>query len=369
MSRLSDHGGTVFSVARSLGVEPETIADFSASINPLGFSPLVRQSLQLSRDTLIHYPDTGHEELLHELASYHQLPASSLTIANGSTELIYKLPALLSGSRALIIAPAFSEYARALAQQRWSTEYFIVAPEDNFNLDADKLEQALAQGFDALYLCNPGNPTGTLYPPQLVEKVRQLCAASGTFLVLDEAFMDFCEEASAKQMAVRSDNVVILRSMTKFFGIPGLRLGYAISSAEMAGRLKMLGGPWSVNTLALNAGVAALQDTAHNLNTLDFVHRERQTLINELQQFPHFRPYSSRANFLLVEILNGMSAAELAGRLLSDSIMIRDCSNFKGLSEKFFRIAVRTSGENKRLLRSLNNIVTNVALYLKGGML
>jgi threonine-phosphate decarboxylase len=357
VSRLSEHGGNVLTLARLLGIAPETVADFSASINPLGFSPLVRESLLHSLDSLVHYPDNSHDELRRALASYHRLPLSSITIANGSTELIYKLPAVLPGKRALIIAPAFSEYGRALDQQQWEIEYFFLRPENNFLLDLEKLRKALANGTDALYLCNPGNPSGTLYPPEVIKKVHRLCVVSGTFLVLDEAFMDFCEEASAKQLAAEGDNCIVLRSMTKFFGIPGLRLGYSISNPALAGNLKNLGGPWSVNTLALNAGKAALRDIEHNGSSLSFVSDERQALYVGLKRFSCLQPHDSRANFLLVEILNGMTAAELADKLLLYRILIRDCANFRGLSEHFFRIAVRTGEENRRLLECLGEIV------------
>ena len=164
---------------------------------------------------------------------------------------------------------ATAGYVRALVQKDWETRHFILTPEDNFSIDLAALEHTLAEGYDALYLCNPGNPSGTLYPLPVIEKIYSLCSASGTFLVLDEAFMDFCETSSAKHDIVTGNNGIVLRSMTKFFGIPGLRLGYALAGTTMAERLDAVGGPWSVNTLALTAGVAALGDTGHNQQTIE----------------------------------------------------------------------------------------------------
>ena len=355
MSHSYDHGGNIFTVARTLGVAPEQIIDFSASINPLGMSSLVHKSLICSLGSLVHYPDTSHKELKQALAKYHGLSSANFTIANGSTELIYNLPAMLHGKKALIVSPSFSEYVRALNQHHWDAQHFILTPESNFSIDPDALELALADGIDVLFLCNPGNPNGTLYPQRTIEKIYSLCLSAGTFLVLDEAFMDFCEEASAKRMIIHSDNAIVLRSMTKFFGIPGLRLGYAISNATIAERLDTMGGPWSVNSLALAAGTAALQDVQHNQGSLEFIRQERRRLFEALAQFP-FKLYPSSVNYLLVEIREGMTSRELKERLLLHRIIIRDCSSFMGLSERFFRVAVRSGDENNVLLECLAKI-------------
>ncbi len=360
MSHSYDHGGNIFTVARSLGLRPEQLVDFSASINPLGISAEVRTALAAAIDSLIHYPDASHAELKQALARYHNLPANHFTIANGSTELIYNLPAMLpckNGKKALIISPSFSEYPRALSQHQWETHHFILAPEHGFAIDTIALEQTLADGYDVLFFCNPGNPNGMLYPRQVVEKIIGICQAYGTFLILDEAFMDFCEEASAKRMIIENEKAVILRSMTKFFGIPGLRLGYAVSNVALAERLDALGGPWSVNTLALAAGVAALHDVRHNRETLEYVRQERQVLFEALAQFPQLKVFPSSTNYLFGEIRGGMTSGELRERLLSQRILIRDCANFVGLSERFFRVAVRTGDENKRLVESLGEIL------------
>lgn len=357
MSYTYDHGGNAFSTARQLGVTPDEIIDFSASINPLGLSALVRKSIICALDSLAHYPDSSHHDLRLALAKHHHLPPANFALANGSTELIYNLPAMLPGKKALIISPSFSEYVRALSQHHWEIQHFILSPDNDFCIDTDKLEQTLASGIDVLYLCNPGNPNGTLYPHQVIEKIHGLCSASGTFLVLDEAFMDFCEDASAKRFVVQDDNAIVLRSMTKYFGIPGLRLGYAICNSTLAEHLDAMGGPWSVNTLAQVAGVAALQDCTHNQQTIDLIRQERRNLHENLERFPQFKVYPSNVNYLLVEIKAGLTARELRERLVQERILIRDCSSFIGLSEAFFRVAVRTREENNRLLECLKRIL------------
>jgi threonine-phosphate decarboxylase len=357
MLRSPDHGGNVFDVARQLGVAPAAISDFSASINPLGISAMVRRAIIDSIDSLVHYPDTGHGELKQALANHHGLSPDNIVIANGSTELIYQVPALIPGKRALIISPSFSEYTRALSQQQWEVQHFILDHGNNFFLDLEALELALAEGFDALYLCNPANPGGTLYPADLIKQVCGLCSASGTFLVLDEAFMDFCEESSAKHVMIGSDTRIVLRSMTKFFALPGLRLGYAIASRSLAERLHTFGGPWGVNTPALAAGIAALHDSGHNRSTLEYIHQQRKNLVEQLSEFSQLTVFPSSVNFLLLQISDGMSALELRERVLQERMLIRDCSNFIGLTDRFFRIAVRTAEENDRLAGCLKGIL------------
>ena len=357
MSSNFDHGGNIFSLACRIGVPYEEIVDFSASINPLGLSTLVKDSLIAALDSLVHYPDNSHFRLKQALSNYHGLPVENFSIANGSTDIIYQLPALIKGKKALIVSPSFSEYTRSLGQSDWTVRHFILSAKDDFALDTAALEHALKEGFDLLYLCNPGNPSGTLYPRQIIEKVYRLCESCGTFLVLDEAFMDFCEPASAKQMIIDSDHGIILRSMTKFFAIPGLRLGYAIASKNMVERIEAGSRPWSVNTLAQVAGEAALNDSRHSLQTLELIELERNYLLEQLAGCPEFQAYPSAANYLLVEIKNGITAAELKVRLLQQRILIRDCSSFTGLSANFFRIAVRTRPENARLLECLKKYI------------
>jgi threonine-phosphate decarboxylase len=235
-------------------------------------------------------------------------------------------------------------------------DYFLLSARNTFSLDLDKLALRLGEQYDALYICNPGNPSGILYPRQIIEEVYRLCRESGTFLVLDEAFMDFCEESSAKQTIIAADGGIVLRSMTKFYGIPGLRLGYALAAQSTIEKLNAMGGPWSVNTLAQVAGVAALQDRNYARQSIAFVEQERSRLSRQLSEFPQLTVYPASANFILVEINNGISSTELQQQLIRQRILIRDCVTFNGLSDRFFRVAVRTTDENTRLLECLGTI-------------
>lgn len=356
MTNTFDHGGTVFAIARRLGAPPEALLDFSASINPLGPAPGVCEAVCSSLRLSVHYPDRESLELRRSLARLHGVDADNIIIANGSTELIYLLPRMLPGKRGLIVAPSFTEYARALERAGWETEYLILSPGDDFSLSMEGLRQRLNKGADALFLCNPANPTGALLPLSVVREVYGMCRDAGTFLVLDEAFMDFCEEESAKGFIAGDDGGIVLRSMTKFYAIPGLRLGYAVASAGVIERCGRAMEPWSVNTPAQIAGVASLAAAGYRERTIRYITGRRHSLCDGLARMPGLKPFPAAANYLLVEMGNGMTAADLRDRLLCRKMIIRDCSNYIGLDRRFFRVAVRTAEENSRLLRAMEEI-------------
>ncbi|WP_298271533.1 threonine-phosphate decarboxylase CobD [Geobacter sp.] len=354
MKNTFDHGGTVFAVARYLGVPPEEILDFSASINPLGPVPGVREALAAAFDRLVHYPDSDAAELRDALARRHGLAPECFCVANGSTELIYLVPSLAAAGRGLIVAPPFSEYAKSLARGGREVDYLDLSPADGFTLSPSSLNERLgAGGHSLLFLCNPGNPTGRLIPRAGVAEVLDICHRRGTFLVLDEAFIDFCEEESAVALAAEREGVVVLRSMTKFFAIPGVRLGSAVGHPRTIARLAPLREPWSVNTLAQVAGIASLADPSYPRRTRDLVAAERERLAAGLTRLPGLSPFPSTANYILVEITAGPDAPALCRRLREERILVRDCSTFRGLDGRFFRVAVRGGEENDLLLAAL----------------
>lgn len=353
-----DHGGNIFTIARSLGVQPEVILDFSASINPLGLAEGVDEAVYASFQKVTHYPDSGCTELKKALAGFHGVDDALLTVANGSTELIYLVPRLLPGGRrGLIVAPAFSEYAKALSCAGMEVNYMNLIAENAFRFSLDEFEGRLSEGYDFVFLCNPGNPSGTLIPLPVIAGILDLCRTAGTFLVLDEAFMDFCEEGSGKYLVMDGGRGIVLRSMTKFFAVPGLRIGYAMASSDIIGKLESLRGPWSVNTPAQIAGVVSLRDEEYIRRTIRYVLAERTFLASELARFEVLDPFESSVNYLLVRIKGGYSASELRKELIKRFILIRDCSNFQGLDGSFFRVAVKKREENVKLLEALKEVL------------
>jgi threonine-phosphate decarboxylase len=359
MNEAYSHGGKVFSTARQLGVPPESILDFSASINPFGPAPGVRRAVDGAFKLACHYPEPGSPALCSALADYHSLSANNIAVANGSTELIHLVPRLFrrAGGRALLLVPTFAEYANALELAGWQCTTLALRHEDGFALDTGKIAAELAKGYDLLFFCNPGNPTGKLYPLQKIETIYRFCRSSGCFFVLDEAFIDFAEDSSAKNLIPTADSGMILRSMTKFFGFPGIRVGYSIASSEVTSRLKHFLPPWNVGIFPQTAALAALADAEHCRRTLALVGKERRYLANSLSKLSGVTVFEGSANYLMVRLNNGLTAAWLQEKLLEELILTRDCSDFEGLDNRFFRVAVKGRAQNKKLLQAIAGAV------------
>lgn len=356
-----DHGGDLFALAGKMGVRFEELADFSASINPLGISPAVRNAIIGSMDGLVHYPYAYAEPLCAALADFHGVDPGQVVAANGTTELIYLLPRVIPGSSAMIVAPAFSEYEKALVAAGWEVRHHCLSPAERFDLNIDALSRDLSENrCQILFLCNPGNPTGRLYSLEEIVAVAALCRSLGLLLVLDEAFIDFCgEDASAISSAVSEGGVIVLRSMTKFYAIPGLRLGYAVTDAPTAAAISRTRGPWSVNSLAMAAGMAALADVDFRIRTLDYLAVARERFAAGLRKIKGVSPFAGAANYLLVRLSVPIPSSEIRLRLLGKRLLIRDCGNFHGLDDSFIRTAIRSPDENAMLVAALQDAVSD----------
>jgi threonine-phosphate decarboxylase len=344
------HGGDVYHLARSLGVKVEDLLDFSANINPLGYPAGVPGAVQAALVDLVHYPDRSCFELRCDLAAYHGLSIDEVLVGNGSTELIYLVVRALKPARGLIVAPAFSEYQEALETASVPYEFHLTSEASLFTLE--RLPEA--PGAELVFLANPASPSGALLQPERLLSWLEAWDAAGVFVALDEAFIDFVEEASLKTSLKRFPRLIILRSFTKFFAIPGLRLGYVLAAPELITRLAAMQEPWSVSTLAQAVGRACLQDRDYMAQTRLRVAEERQHLLQGLQALPGLTAFPGEANYLLAKLtLPGWTARRLREGLLSRGIIIRDASNFEGLDERFIRVAVRRREDNDRLLAAL----------------
>jgi threonine-phosphate decarboxylase len=345
------HGGDVYHLARTLGVKVEDLLDFSANINPLGYPAGVPGAVQAALVNLVHYPDRRCLELRGDLAAYHSLSIDKILVGNGSTELIYLAVRALKPARALIVAPAFSEYQEALEAASVPYDFHLTSEAGLFTLE----RLPAAPGADLVFLANPASPSGALLAPDRLLAWLEAWDEAGVYVALDEAFIDFAEEASLKTSLKRFPRLIILRSFTKFFAIPGLRLGYLLAAPELIARCAAMQEPWSVSNLAQAVGKACLQDRDYMARTRDLVREERQHLLQGLQALPGLTAFTGEANYLLAKLtLVGWTARTLRERLLPRGIIIRDASNFKGLDERYIRVAVRRREDNDRLLDALN---------------
>lgn len=344
-------------MALAAGAPGNRILDFSASINPLGLSPNVEAAIRRALPRVVHYPDPEGARLQSALARYHGLPGNSVLVGNGSTELIYLLARALSPRRALIVHPAFSEYEAALELVGARIERVLLSQAEGFSIRSASLRARLAEQ-DLVMLANPGNPTASLSPTAELLGLVEACQEARVTLVVDEAFIDFVEEASLKRHLERFPRLLLLRSMTKFFALPGLRVGYALGSPDLLARLRSWKEPWSVNALAEAAGLAALEDRDYQASSRLLIPRWREALATGLEKFAPVRAFPSAANFLLLALRGpALSAPGLRAALLRERIAIRDCSSFPGLGPAHVRLAVRRPEENYTLLRALEDLL------------
>ncbi len=353
------HGGNVYECASAAGCSPEDILDFSASINPLGPPPGLGELLARTFDRLQHYPDIRNRGLIDALCAFHSLPADCIAAGNGSTELIYWLPRALGVTSALAVMPTFSEYGKAFEIQGVDVQKLVCGPENGFQPRIGELERAVAKSSpEAVLLTNPGSPGGSLLSGEVREWVID-AARGGRFVIIDEVFVDFCEEASLKKRLEQSPNLVIIRSLTKFYGLPGLRIGYLLAGAEIASKVRHFIPPWSVNTLAQAAGAFCLHQEDYERKTLELIDTERRKMVEELSAITGLRVFPGHANFLLIGLDRRLPPAETLRRDLFDSerVLIRTCGFFEGLDDWYFRVAVRLPEQNRKLAGGIRSWV------------
>jgi threonine-phosphate decarboxylase len=357
---MRDHGGNIYEKCRENGFAPGGIIDFSASINPKGMSRAATAAIKEHISFVPHYPEPYSESLVTVIAEHYRINPGSVICGNGSTELIYLLPKALKPKRVLITAPAFSEYEKACSvYSRASVVRFVLRREDNFTVDPDAFINTMAgtgpgkgRKCDLAFLCNPHNPTGMLLKKHDILKIADAARKLRSYFVVDEAFIDFCPGESIMSAVAGNPYLIVLRSMTKFYALAGLRLGFAVFPAKVAEHVKRYKEPWSVNNLALAAGKVLLSDDAYRDASLALIEREKRYLETCLKQ-SGISYWPSAANYFLLYFRN---SGAIAAKLEKKGILVRDCSNFKGLGKGYIRIAVRSRRENELLMKELARI-------------
>lgn len=361
------HGGNVHAVARSQGRSIQHVLDFSASINPLGLSPSVRRAIHRAISLTIHYPEIDAQSLRAQLAKFHRIPEECLIVGNGSAELISVIPRALGSRHGLVIGPTFMEFERALILAGARCTYVHATSMTRYAPPIDDVcallhkqsgmrEKPSRRGIhpiDTIFLCHPNSPTGQVISRasfhQLLDSVQQ----AGARLIVDEAFVDYCATRSVLRHVRKSETLLVLRSFTKFFAIPGLRLGYAAGPAKVVSQIRSMLPPWSVNALASAAAEAALCDTTYRRRSVQFMKQERTRFTQALRQIPGLRVHPSSANFLLVQLKAQDQVSLLTQELCTQGIVIRNCQNFAGVDVPTIRLAVRRPKENDRLVKAV----------------
>ncbi len=351
-TRSLDHGGNIY---RAREISGKDILDFSANINPLGLPPHLKNAIRGNLWSILHYPDPDAKDLTRTIAQYWKIDEENVLVGNGSIELIFLTTQALRPKRVLIPSPTFSEYERSAKLVNANITFVRLREKKEFSIGID--HRFADSGVDSVFLCNPNNPTANLLfkgPEDILTSFRS------AFIIVDEAFMDFLPDErdhTSVWEATRNERLIVLRTLTKFFALPGLRLGYLVATKKIVKRVRQFKVPWSVNSLAQVAGVTILNDPEFIERTRNLIARERAFLIDEIGRIGGLKPYPSVTNFLLIKIARGgLTSSDLQLRLLNRGILIRNCGNFRGLDNRFFRIAVRTHGENCRLLKNLRDV-------------
>lgn len=357
MKTISDraHGGDISGLGQ--------VIDFSANINPLGLSPKSKEAVIKNIFQVENYPEPDSKSLKKDLSDFHHLTPDNLTIGNGSIELIYLIPQALKTKRVLIITPTFSEYEFASQAYGAKILYFKTEEKDNFKIEIDKI-RAYFSGIDLVFLCNPNNPTGSCLAGEGLAEFLRVCLKPNLILAIDEAFADFVRELQVDGLipsVIKIRNLIILRSITKFFALPGLRIGYAIGHRDMIRKITKLQYPWNVNSLAQSAARAVLRDKKFMSRTRRYVGEEKERLFQGLKELGSLKVFYPSSNFILCKLENSgiKSAQVLNARLIKKGMLVRDCANFRGLNEKFFRVAVRRRKDNLNLLKAMRGILSN----------
>lgn len=348
------HGGNVDEIKRIYGLKEEDIIDFSANINPLGISSRVKEAIYKGIDSIERYPDITYYELKREISKFENIDFDDIVLGNGAAEVIFNVVRGIKPKKALVVAPTFSEYEDALNSVECEVIHYIL--KDNYSLDEGFLNH-IDKDLDIIFLCNPNNPTGYLIEKEFSLRILERAKLFNIVLVIDESFLDFVEEGEKYSLLKNIEdfhNLIIVKSLTKLFAFPGIRLGYGVSNNKIIlDKINKVENPWSVNTLADFAGREALKDLDYIKATIAYVKKEKEFLYNGLNNIDYISPFKGAVNFIFFKVNKNIDLRE---KLIKRGIIIRSCSNYKGLDNSFYRVAVRTREENKRLLEELANI-------------
>jgi threonine-phosphate decarboxylase len=343
------HGGRVYEAARRWRIDPGQVIDFSANINPLGPPQAV---LAASKDALLPvnlraYPDA--DKFINTLANKHRLMPDEIVVGSGTAALMFAVLHALAPKRVLVLEPAFGEYLRACVAAKTEVETWRLKPENGFTPDFASLIRAVKERrFDLLILNSPHNPTGLLYSRDELLALVGAAEEQSVAIMLDEAFIDYQPHASLASLAATGLHLIVLRSLTKFYAIPALRLGYALCGAQTAHDVREQIDPWSVSTVALEAGCGALAKDEFGTESRRINERAREEFAVALHDIG-LHVFPSAANFLLARLPFG-AGGDLEHWLEAERILIRRCDSFAGLGDEYVRLAVRSSSDNLRLV-------------------
>ena len=382
--KMDFHGGNIYKVFREKNLKE--ILDYSSNINPYGIPESLKSRIIENLEILERYPDPDYVELREKLAHLNKVDMSDIVLGNGATEIIFLFMKVINPKKILIVSPTFGEYERAvkavgtsrnsidlscsddnknIENKKIEIEYFELKESDDFNLNIGNLKNELEKKYDLLIICNPNNPTGKFLKLAQTEEILKECNKYDTKLFIDEAFIEFLADGMKESIINTEENkknLFVTRAFTKFFAIPGLRLGYGMYfDKELEKKISEKKEPWSVNNIAEMAGLTVLDDTEYIEKTLKWIVEEKIYMYEKLNEISGIKVYETEVNFITGKIdeklfSEGLNVKVLREKMLEQGILIRDASNFKFLDERFFRLAIKDRESNDRVIKVLKGI-------------
>ena len=344
------HGGDLNTYRERYGCEP---LDFSSNVSPLGVPDTIRQAIAEAAAEVDCYPDPYCRALTEKIAEAEGIPQEWVLCGAGAADIIFRVVSAIDPGKTLLPVPSFSEYEHALEQVPGRIDFYPSMEWNNFRIGQTFLDR-IDDSVDLVMLCEPNNPTGVLDHRQFIGRILEQCERHNAWLVIDESFLDMTEDPAGSTMVQKlgeDRRLLIIRSFTKMYAMAGVRLGYCLcGSAKLLAKVQEQGPPWCVSNIAQKAGIAALAAEDYKEQVLAMVRQERPYLYNGLGECGlHVLP--GAANYLFFKGRPG-----LADALARKGILIRDCSNSRGLAEGWYRVAVRTHEENEQLLAAMREV-------------
>jgi threonine-phosphate decarboxylase len=357
---IRGHGGNTHELAKALGCRREEIIDMSSNVNPFGPPPGLLTHLGERLSTIGALPEVDARSVVERFADFLGIAPEQVAIGNGTTQLIYDLPRALDIRQALIVGPTYADYRDGCARSRVPASFWLAPADTDFQPDLDAVHEALAP-CDTVYICNPNNPTGALVER---EGLQRLCGQYPMKrFIVDESYLPFVKDPHRWTLAAdRPRNVVVLQSMSKMFRIPGLRIGFAVGEAGVIDRLRRAALPWSVNSLALEAvhfllaaGEAMERFVA---DTRAMLAEQKTIMMARLAAIPGLHPIASATGFILIRLPATWRSDAVCRHLARERILLRDCSNFEGLSHRYIRISLQDRATNLKCADALASFGT-----------
>lgn len=354
---MAVHGGNTEEIARQYKLNSNEIIDFSANINPVGLNENVKAAMINAIDKVVKYPDITYFNLNNSIGEFEKVDISNIMLGNGAAEVIFNIVRALKPRKALLPAPTFSEYEEAIISVDGEIEYYKLNEYNNFKLDNGFIER-IKDDIDIIFICNPNNPTGVLTTQEFIREVLKKALTTDTVVVVDESFIDFVKQSEiylSNNLLMDYKNLIIVKSLTKFFAIPGARIGYGLcSNNEIINEISKVTVPWSVNVMASDGIIQGLKEKDYIEKSIEYVKSEKEYLYSALKEIKSLKVFEPSVNFIMFKLLIDV---DLKNELIKRKILIRSCDNYIGLSSSFYRIAVRTRKENNKIISEIKNIL------------